>query len=105
MDSGNKHEFGKIRRQRVVIFYQDQRKFEAEVCDIAMPSPDGRYFLVRDVTAGEKVGEKGKSFDGFFNTDLIDRIEVSTRVFWINKDGSRGEEVLDTEPEKPQIIT
>lgn len=99
-----KEKLGKIRRHRVDIIYRDGQRFVHEICDLALPSPDGRYFVVRDVTAGEIPGKKGDSVDSFYPTDLIGKITLTAKQYFLKPNGARGEEVLDKEPEKSQLI-
>jgi len=101
-----KNTLGKMRRQRVEVRLLTGERITHDVCDIVMPSPDGRYFLIRDLTGSDTASDKVKpgSVDYFYPTTTVERVVVRSRQFYINPDGSRGEEVLDNEPEKGQII-
>jgi len=102
MDTGSRT-LGKIRRQEVHIFMTDGREFVHPICDIAMPTPDGNYFLVRDLTKGEKANQKASSCDAFYPTVMIDRIAIFSHQYNVLADGSRGEEVLDKPGELVEI--
>lgn len=94
----------KVRRERVEMILKDGQRFVHDVCDLAMPSPDGRFFVVRDLSAGEHVGRKGDSVDHFYPTDTVGKVVVTQKQFYIGMSGAREEEVLDNEPQTAQII-
>ncbi len=99
-------DIGKIRRQSVKVELRDGSVAVHPICDLAIPSPDGRYFVLRDLTAyKETPGKKGESLDVFYPSDLIKKIEITSKQYLLLSSGERGEEVLDIEEKIGQIIT
>ncbi|HET6453490.1 MAG TPA: hypothetical protein VFI02_03720 [Armatimonadota bacterium] len=92
----------KIRRQNVVIHLSSGAIHEHQVCDVALPTPDGKFFLVRDLTAGES---RDLAKDLFYNIDIITRVEITSKRYDLMTNGDRREEALDTEPVPGVLIT
>lgn len=92
--SDPKKTVGKIRRQRVVVLLEDGREFIHGVCDMALPTPDGKFFLVRDLSFGEG---RDEAVDVFHNADSVRRVTITSKRYDVLADGTRIEEALDTE--------
>jgi hypothetical protein len=103
-----KEKMAKVRRQEVHVFLDDGQEWIHSICDLAIPSPDGRFFVVRDLTKGEAPGKKGDSVDVFYPTDTIRRIVIYSHQYYLLPTGERGEKIpegLDKPLEVGQIIT
>lgn len=100
--SDPKKSVAKVRRQRVVVLLEDGREFIHEACDMALPTPDGKFFLVRDLSKGEG---RDLAVDVFHNIDVVRRVVITSKRYDILADGTRVEEVLDNEPPVGVLIT
>jgi hypothetical protein len=92
----------KIRRQHVMVYLNNGKVYEHPICDMAIPTPDGKFFLVRDLSKSEK---RDDAIDVFHNTDLVERVEITSKRYDLLADGTRVEEALDTEPVPGVLIT
>ena len=100
----DKSKMAKIKREHVRIFLRSgdmtHVDYDFKACDMAIPTPDGHMFLVRDLSLSEKVVR-----ECFIPIDLIERIEVEVEAYWLKADGERGEKVLDTPKGEGHLIT